>query len=60
MKTHLEMMKKHLEMFIDFKLNFREHSENMLNKVNKNIGLVLTLHSVQRSSSYYKSYTWNI
>ena len=47
MKTHLEMMKKHLEMFIDFKLNFREHSENMLNKGNKNIGLDHSLQGTQ-------------
>ena len=28
-------------MFLDFKLNFQEHVENMLNRINKTIGLKL-------------------
>ena len=31
---------KHPRMFLDFKLNFREHFENVLNKVNKTIELL--------------------
>ena len=33
-------------MFLDFKLNFQEHFENFLNKVNKTIATVkITKHS---------------
>ena len=33
-------------MFLDLKLNFQEHFENMLNKVNKAIGLIQTLQNI--------------
>ena len=32
---HQTSAQKHLRMFLDFKLNFQEHLENMFNKVNK-------------------------
>ena len=34
---HDTATQKHLGMFLDFKLNFQEHFENMLNNVNKTI-----------------------
>ena len=34
---HETATQKHLGMFLDFKLNFQEHFENMLNNVNKTI-----------------------
>ena len=36
---------KHLGMFLDFKLIFQEHFENMLNKVNKTMGLLRKLQN---------------
>ena len=36
---------KHLGMFLNFKLNFQEHFENMLNKVNKTIRLLQKLQN---------------
>ena len=41
--VHETATQKHLGMFLDFKLNFQEHFENMLNKVNKTIGLLRKL-----------------
>ena len=35
--VHETATQKHLGMFLEFKLNFQEHFENMLNKVNKTI-----------------------
>ena len=46
-------------MFLDFKLNFQEHFENMLNKVNKTIGLLRKLqNTLPRPSllTIYKSF----
>ena len=37
--TIIQYMKPQLRSFLDFKLNFQEHFENMLNKVNKTIRL---------------------
>ena len=50
---------KHLGMFLDFKLNFQEHFENMLNTVNKTIGLQRKLqNTLSRPSlmTIYKSF----
>ena len=41
--VHQTAAQKHLGMFLDFKLNFQEHFENMLNKVNKTIELLQKL-----------------
>ena len=41
--VHQTATQKHLGMFLDFKLNFQEHFENMLNKVNKTIELLQKL-----------------
>ena len=38
--VHETATQKHLGMFLDFKLNFQEHFENMLNKVNRTIRLL--------------------
>ena len=46
-------------MFLDFKLTFQEHLENMLNKVNKTIGLLRKLqNTLPRLSllTIYKSF----
>ena len=46
-------------MFLEFKLNFQEHFENMLNKVNKTIGLLRKLqNTLPRPSllTIYKSF----
>ena len=43
--VHETATQKHLGMFLDFKLNFQEHFENMLNKVNKTIGLLRKLQN---------------
>ena len=37
---------KHLGMILDIKLNFQEHLKNVLNKVNKTIGLLWTLQNI--------------
>ena len=37
---------KHLAMILDTKLNFQEHLKNMLNKVNKTIGLLRELQNI--------------
>ena len=39
--VHETATQKYLGMFLDFKLNFQEHFENMLNKVNKPAGLLI-------------------
>ena len=47
-------------MFLDFKLNFQEHFENMLNKVNKTIGLLRKLQNTLHRPSLltiYKGFT---
>ena len=36
---------KHLKLLLDNKLNFQEHLKNILNKVNKIIGLLLKLQN---------------
>ena len=38
--VHETTTQKHFGMFLDLKLNFQEHFENLLNKVNKNIELL--------------------
>ena len=50
---------KHLGMFLDSKLDFSEHFKNMLNKINKTIGLLRKLrYSLPRSAliTIYKSF----
>ena len=57
--VHETTAPKHLEMFLNFKLNFQEHFENMLNKVNKSVGLLRKLqNTLPRSSllTIYKSF----
>ena len=39
-------MKKHLEMFLDSKLDFKEHIQNVFNKVSKTIGLLRKLQKI--------------
>ena len=43
--VHQTSTQKHLAMFFDFKLNFQEHFENTLNKINKTLGLLRKLQS---------------
>ena len=43
-------------MFLDFKLNFQEHFENMLNKVNKTIGLLQKLENTRPRPSFLTIY----
>ena len=38
--VHKASTQEHLGIFLNFKLNFQEHFENMLNKVNKTLGLL--------------------
>ena len=50
---------KHLGIFLDLELNFQEHFENMLNKVNKTIGLLRKLQNTLLRPSLltiYKSF----
>ena len=58
--VHETAAQKHLGMFLDFKLNFQEHFENMLNKVNnKTIELLQKLqNTLPRPSllTIYKSF----
>ena len=57
--VHETSTQKHLEIFLDFKLNSQEHFENILNKVNKTIGLLRKLqNSFSRTSLFriYKSF----
>ena len=51
---------KHLGMFLDFNLNFQEHFENMINKVNKTIVLLRKLkNTLPRPSLGRKvKYVW--
>ena len=37
--AHQVELQKHLEMFLDCKLNFEEHLKTIVNKINKTIGL---------------------
>ena len=39
--VHQVALQKHLEMFLDFKLNFEEHLKTIVNKISKTIGLLL-------------------
>ena len=43
--VHETATQKHFRIFLDFKLNFQVHFENMLNKVNKTIGLLRKLQN---------------
>ena len=43
-------------MFFDFRLNFHEFFENMLNKVNKTIGILYTLRDTLLTSSLLTIY----
>ena len=57
--VHETATQKHLGMFLDYKLNLQEHFENMLNKVNKTIGLLRKLqNTLPRPSllTIYKSF----
>ena len=57
--VHETGTQKHLGMFLDFKLNFQEHFENMLNKVNKTIGLLRKLQNTlvrQSLLTFYKTF----
>ena len=57
--VHQTATQKHLGMFLDFKLNFQEHFENMLDKVNKTIELRQKLqNTLPRPSllTIYKSF----
>ena len=57
--AHETTTEKHLGIFLDFKLNFQEHFEDMLNKINKTIGLLRKLqNTLPRSSllAIYKSF----
>ena len=50
---------KHLGMYLDTKLNFQEHLNNVLNKVNKTIGLLCKLQAFlprQSSVTVYKAF----
>ena len=47
---------KHLEMYLDTKLNFQEHLNNVLRKVNKIIGLLRKLQDVLLSRSLVTIY----
>ena len=50
---------KHLGMYLDNKLDFSEHFKNMLNKINKTIGLLRKLrYSLPRTAliTIYKSF----
>ena len=55
--VHETATQKHLGMFLDFKLNFQEHFENILNKGNKTIGLLRKLQNTRPSLlTIYKSF----
>ena len=57
--VHETVTQKHLGMVLDFKLNFQERFENMLNKVNETIGLLRKLqNTLPRPSllTIYKSF----
>ena len=43
---------KHLGMIFDTKLNFQEHLKNILNKVNKTIGLLRKLQNILPRDHY--------
>ena len=43
--VHVTSDHEHLRMFLDFKQNFQEHIENMLNRANKSIGLLQKLQN---------------
>ena len=47
---------KHLGMFLDTKLNFQEHFKNILNKVNKTLGLLRKLRNTLPSLSLHTIY----
>ena len=56
MKTSAQ---EHLGLFLEFKLNFQEHFENILNKVSKTIGLLRKLQNTLHRASLltlYKSF----
>ena len=50
---------KHLGMILDYKLDFGDHFQSVMNKINKTIGLLRKLrHSLPRSAllTIYKSF----
>ena len=52
-------LKKHLGMYLDAKVNFHEHLNNVLSKVNKTIGLLRKLQAFlprQSLVTVYKSF----
>ena len=53
------LTQKHLEIFLDSKLDFQEHLKSIVSKVNKTIGLLRKLHHILPRSSLrtiYKSF----
>ena len=44
--VHETTTQKHLGMFLDIKLKFREYFENMLNKANKTLGMPQKLQNI--------------
>ena len=57
--AHETTTQKHLGMFLNFKLNFLEHFQDMLNKVNKTIWLLRKLQNALPRPSLliiYKSF----
>ena len=58
--VHETSTPKHLGTFLEFKLNFQKHFENMLNNLNKTIGLLQKLQNTILGPSLltiYKSFT---
>ena len=51
---------KHLRMHLDTKLNFQEHLDNIMSKVDKSIGLLRKLQSVLPRPSLASHYRKNI
>ena len=51
---------KHLRMHLDTKLNFQEHLDNVMSKVDKSIGLLRKLQSVLPRPSLASHYRKNI
>ena len=59
--VHQVALQKHLGMFLDCKLNFKEHHKTIVNKVNKTIGLLRKFQNLLPRKSLltiYKSFTW--
>ena len=50
------LTQKHLETFLDTKLDFQEHLKSIFNKINKTIGLLRILHHVLPRSPLLPNY----